>query len=63
MIEKAILTEIHLTMNLWTPRRFGTVLAHLDLDGEVSGSSSGHTNNLKKLRTAPQPGGGHNELE
>ena len=32
--------------------RFGSVLAHLDLDGELSGSSPGHT---KDINTATQP--------
>ena len=28
------------------PSRFGSVVAHPDLDGEVSGSSPGHTKNF-----------------
>ena len=35
--------------------RFGTVGAHLDLDGEVLGSSQGHINDLEIMLTAPQP--------
>ena len=37
-------------------RKFGSVVAHSDLDGEVSGSSPGHTKDFKKMvLTAPQP--------
>ena len=41
----------------YQPSIFGSVVAHPDLDGEVSGSSPGHTNKvtLKMVFTAPQP--------
>ena len=38
--------EFHIFKSLFTvilPSRFGSVVAHPDLDGEVSGSSLGHT--------------------
>ena len=35
--------------------RFGSVVAHPDLDGEGSGSSPGHTKKFKMILTAPQP--------
>ena len=37
------------------PSRFGSVVAHPDLDGEVAGSSPGHTKDFKMVLTAPQP--------
>ena len=46
-----------LTMSLCSvllPSRFGSVVAHLDLDGEVSGSSPGQIKDSKMVLTAPQ---------
>ena len=37
------------------PSRFGSVVAHLDLDGEVLGSSLSHTKDLKMVLSTPQP--------
>ena len=38
-----------------TPSRFGLIVAHTDLDGEVSCSSPGHTKDFVMVPTAPQP--------
>ena len=35
--------------------RFRSVVEHPDLDGEISGSSPGHTNDFEMVLTAPQP--------
>ena len=45
--------------------RFGSVVAHPDMDGEVSGSSPGHTKDLKKmvLCYCSSACADHNELE
>ena len=45
------------------PSRFGSVVAHPDLDGEVSGSSLGHTKDLKNGTYYSSVCAGHNELE
>ena len=45
------------------PNRFGSVVAHTDLDGEVSGSSPGHTKDLKNGTYCSSACAGHNELE
>ena len=45
------------------PSRFGLVVAHPDLDGEVSGSSPGHTKDFKNGTYCSSACAGHNELE
>ena len=45
------------------PSRFGSVVAHPDLDGEVSGSSPGHTKVFKNVTYCSSACAGHNELE
>ena len=37
------------------PSRFGSVVAHPNQDGEVSGKSPGHTKVFQMELTAPQP--------
>jgi hypothetical protein len=45
------------------PSRFGSVVAHPDLDGEVSGSSPGHIKYFKNGTNCSSACAGHNELE
>ena len=48
---------LHFSYNNCKPSKFGSEVAHLDLDGEVSGLSPGHNQDktLKMVLTAPQP--------
>jgi hypothetical protein len=48
---------------LRNPSRFGSVVAHPDLDGEVSGSRLGHTKNFKNGTYCSSASAGHNKLE
>ena len=45
------------------PSRFGLELAHPDLDGEVSGSSPGHSKDLKNSTYCSSACAVYNELE
>ena len=45
------------------PSRFGSVVAHLDLDWEVLGSSPGHTKDFKNGTYCSSASAGYNELE
>ena len=50
-------------LNLCIPSRFGSVVALLDLDGKVSGSSPGHTKGFNNGNLCSSACAGHNELE
>ena len=45
------------------PSRFGSVVAHPDLNGEVSGSSPGHTKDFRNGTYCSSTFAGNNELE
>ena len=45
------------------PSRFGSVVEHPDPDGEVSGSSPGHTKDFKNVTFCSSAIAAHNELE
>ena len=45
------------------PNRFGSIVAHPDLDGEVSGSSLGLTKDFENGACCSSACAGHNELE
>ena len=45
------------------PNRFDSVVAHPDLDEEVSGLSSGHTNDFKNRAYCYSACASHTELE
>ena len=45
------------------PSRFGSIVAHTDLDGEVSGSSPGHTKDFENGAYFSSACAGQNELE
>ena len=45
------------------PSKFGSIIAHSDLDEEVSGSSPGHTKDFEDVFYCSSACAGHNELE
>ena len=45
------------------PSRFGSVVGHPNLDGQVSGSSLGHNKDLKNGTYSSSACAGHNEHE
>ena len=45
------------------PRRFGSVVVHLDLDVDISGSSPGYTKDFKNGTYFFSACAGHNEFE
>ena len=50
-------------LEIYKPSRFGSVVAHPDLGGEVSGSSSGHTKDFNNGAYCSSACAGHNELK
>ena len=53
--KNTILKSIRVNLTLIKPSRFGSVVVHLDLDGEVSGSRWVIPKTLRMVLTAPQP--------
>ena len=59
---KGFLTIAFFNLCFKQPSRFGSVVAQPDLDGEVSGSSPGHTKDFKNGTYCSSACACHNEL-
>ena len=62
VIYEPILMSICINAN-FKPSRFGSVVAHSDLDREVSGSSLDHTKDFENCTYCSSACAGQNELE
>ena len=58
-----LVLDIYAGVKIKKPSRFGSVVAHLDLDGEVPGSSPGHTKDFKNGTHCSSACACNNELE